>query len=248
MMKKCLAILFLLVFTTQLYAEESVSLNAVPRAIWHGGREQPRIALTFDDGPKPEFCIPILNILDQYSVKATFFVIGREARWHPDLVHRIVESGHDIGNHTYSHYRMDSLSREQINIEIKAANEIIKSITGTRPLYFRPPGGRFNRIVLEEIQKNGLQAINWSVNAGDYTKASKYFRPSIDPESIITTVTQSCKNGDIVLMHNGGGPTAEALPLIILSLRKAGFKLVTVSELLQKETPNMFGLQTNKNI
>ncbi|MFH1429846.1 MAG: polysaccharide deacetylase family protein [Candidatus Margulisiibacteriota bacterium] len=248
MMKRCFSAVFILLVTTTLYAEQIVSQNEVTRAIWHGDRGQPRVALTFDDGPKPEFCIPILNVLDQYSVKATFFVIGREARWHPDLVHRIVESGHDIGNHTYSHYRLDSLSRDQINIEIQAANEIIESITGTKPLYFRPPGGRFNRVVLEEIQKNGLQAINWSVNAGDYTQASKYFRPSIDPQNIIRTVTQGCKNGDIILMHNGGGATAEALPRIILCLRKAGFKLVTVSELLQNETPNMFGLQTNKNI
>ena len=210
------------------------------RVTWHGERSQPQVALTFDDGPKPEFCIPILNVLDQYGVKGTFFVIGREARWHPDLIYRIAESGHDLGNHTYSHYRLDSLSRDQIDMEMKATNEIIHSIIGSTPLYFRPPGGRFNKFVLDEAESNNLQVINWSVNAGDYTKASKYFRPSKTPSEIVNKIINSSKSGDIILMHNGGGPTAKALPEIITKLRKAGFKLVTVSQLLKQKLPNLF--------
>ncbi|MFC1595961.1 polysaccharide deacetylase family protein [Candidatus Margulisiibacteriota bacterium] len=242
MQKKYLAsLLLILLILPMASATAKHTTKAEPaQVVWRGDREQPQVALTFDDGPKPEFCLPILNILDQYGIKATFFVIGREARWHPDLIYRMSESGHDIGNHTYTHYRLDSLSREQVNVELAATNEIIKSITGKTPIYFRPPGGRFNRIVLEEVKNRGLQVINWSLNTGDYTKASKYFRPTMKANDIVNNVVDNCQNGDIILMHNGGGPTAEALPKIIRSLRAKGFKLVTISQLLKKTVPNLF--------
>ncbi|MFA5928187.1 MAG: polysaccharide deacetylase family protein [Candidatus Margulisiibacteriota bacterium] len=242
MLNRTFFISLILLAVLPLWAAPSANVSQeANQVVWNGDRSKPQIALTFDDGPKPEFCLPILNILDQFGVKATFFIIGKEARWHPDLVYRIYESGHDLGNHTYSHYRLDSLSREQMDVELKASNEIIATITGKTPLYFRPPGGRFNKIVVNEVGKNDLQIINWSLNAGDYTNASKYFNPTIKPNELADRIIKSCRNGDIILMHNGGGPTTEALPKIIMGLRQAGFEFVTVSQLLnQQGNANLF--------
>ena len=227
-------LLYILCFSAVSYSlTENIQRSPV---IWAGSTGNSYVALTFDDGPKPEYCIPILDVLDKYDVKATFFIIGREARWHPDLVHRIVQSGHDLGNHTYSHFRLDSLSREQVYTELKATNEIIFSIIGMRPLYFRPPGGRFNGMVLEEVQKNNMIVINWTLNAGDYTVASKYFKNLKQAKDIESKIVNNCKNGDIILMHNGGGPTIESLPNIIIKLKEKGFTFVTVSDLLKLQT------------
>jgi len=245
MTQRLLVFLLIIISFATIGAAKPTDNVMAAKVVWTGDKTRPQVALTFDDGPKPEYSIPILNILDQFGVKATFFVIGREARWHPDLIYRIVDSGHDIANHTYSHYRLDSLSRKQIDEEFAATNDIIKSVTGKTPIYARPPGGRFNRVVLEEAYKYGLTIIGWSVNAGDYTTTSKYFRDTKKAEEIVSRIVGSCHDGDIILMHNGGGPTAQALPQIIMSLRKKGFELVTISELLKKNPPNIFAAKKN---
>lgn len=200
--------------------------------VWTGDKNKNYVALTFDDGPKPGQSDKILNILDQYAVKATFFVIGREAKSSPDLVNRIVDSGHDIGNHTYSHYRLDGLSKEQISAEIIATNKIVEQITKKNVKFFRPPGGRYNTQVIKELKDNNLILIGWSVNPGDYVQGSKYFSPSLKKDDITKKVLDETKNGDIILLHNGGEATIEALPEIIIGLRAKGFELVTISRLI----------------
>lgn len=207
--------------------------------VWRVGTRQPVVALTFDDGPKPEFSLPVLDALDKYCVKATFFVIGKLAAQHPDIIYRMASSGHDVANHTFSHIRLDTMSKAEVDAELSLTNQIIEKITGAPVRYFRPPGGRFNQLVLMGAQQSGLRTINWSVNAADYTLHGDMPLQLDDNKwkEIADKVVNSCKSGDIVLCHNGGIDTEKALPVIIEKLRHKGFRFVTISELLGVNTP-----------
>lgn len=202
--------------------------------VWRVDTNQPVVALTFDDGPKPEFSLPVLDALDKYCVKATFFVIGRLASQHPDIIYRMASSGHDVANHTFSHIRLDTMSETDIKRELSLTNQIIEKITGRPARFFRPPGGRFNQLVLLGAHQEGLRTINWSVNAGDYTLHGDLPLQLDDNKwkEIAERVVASTKSGDIILCHNGGIDTEKALPIIIEELRKKGFRFITVSELL----------------
>lgn len=217
----------------------SLSLAESIYPVWQGATVNNSVAITFDDGPKPEYALPILNILDQYDIKATFFVVGSASRLHSDIIMRMAQSGHDVGNHTYTHTRLDTMEPDKINQELLTTNKILESVIGRPVRYFRPPGGRYNRLVLEKASENGLRTINWSVNAGDYTPYNYLPVAKNDNKwkKIVKHVVRSAKNGDILLFHNGGSDTQKALPHVIQGLREKGFKFVTVSELLYGQKP-----------
>lgn len=226
--------------------------------VWSAKTTLPRIALTFDDGPKPEHSPQILEVLDRFGVRATFFVVGREAYWHPDLIYRIFTSGHEIANHSYSHCCLDTLTDKQLELELAATNDIIKSITGVKPHFLRPPGGRYNHLVLNSAAKHKLKIVMYDVNAGDYTRSSPvftingeykkgngkyYYKPA---NQIVADVVSNTKNGSILLFHNGGEQTINALPEVITELRKKGFQMVTLSELLAPDSALAFFNLKNK--
>ncbi|MFC1751913.1 polysaccharide deacetylase family protein [Thermoproteota archaeon] len=202
--------------------------------IWSGSKTDNKVAITFDDGPKPDQMKTILDILRKYKVKATFFVIGRHSETYPDLIYRIDQEGHDLGNHTYSHHRLDTLTDSQVELEISAATDILKSITGKTITIFRPPGGKFNLTVRNALDKMNMKMILWDVNAGDYTHDSPFYgiKGERSAQNISERVLSGAEHGSIILMHSGGDETIKSLPVIITGLRKRGFKLVTLSELL----------------
>lgn len=216
-----------------------------PIMIWSGDPYSKKVALTFDDGPKPEFSIPLLDLLDKYGVRATFFVVGKEAKTYPDIIYRMATAGHDVGNHTFSHIRLDTMSEKEIALELSSTNEILKEITGQDIHIFRPPGGRYNQLVLHQLAPLHLQAIMWNVNAGDYTAPTTQF--SIPDEyrkdknivfnknadKIYNDIIKKISGGSIVLFHNGNPQTLQVLPKLITTLRQKGYSLVTVSELLK---------------
>lgn len=223
-----------------------------PAIIWFAKRDAPKIALTFDDGPKPEFSPAILKILDKYGVRGTFFVVGREAKWHPDLIYRMFSTGHEIGNHSYSHTRLDGLTPQQLELEVSATNKIIESITHQQPYFLRPPGGRYNKFVLDIAKKNNLTLAMYDVNAGDFTHSQPimeikdedqtdsgkiYHKPA---SQIVSDMVPLVQNGSILLFHNGGDQTVQALPEIITQLRKKGFQMVTLSELMRPNSAEPF--------
>ena len=117
------------------------------------------VALTFDDGPHPRFTDEILDILEKYSVKATFFVIGRNAESYRGKLKRIAESGHEIGNHTYSHVTAGKTNAENFALELKKTHEIIKKITGTEPVLFRPPTGYCNTVAVKSAAEMNYKII-----------------------------------------------------------------------------------------
>lgn len=190
--------------------------------------ESKKIALTFDDGPHPRNTPEILKILDKYGVKATFFVIGVNAKNYPEALSKIVESGHEIGNHTYSHKILKSRSKEEINKEIIDTEMEISKKSEYVTTLIRPPCGFYDQELISLANENGYKVVLWSIDTHDWAHASV--------ESIVSTVTNGVQGGDIILFHDyisGENNTPEALQIIIPRLLKQGYEFVTVSELLQ---------------
>lgn len=183
-----------------------------------------QMSLTFDDGY--EYTPEILEKLEQYHIKATFFLTGDWMEKNPELCRRISEAGHEIGNHGYSHCDMTLLPEKEAREEIGRGQQLIKKATGKRCVLFRFPYGTCNEELLELVKKQGLRAVRWSISSSDWT--------GIDAEEICRNVMESknLKKGAIVLLHTTHSQTIEALDLLIPALHKKGYQLVTVSDLL----------------
>lgn len=212
--------------------------------ITNGNREEPFIALTFDAGQQPNdpagFDTEIYNILLETATPATFFIGGDWAIDHIDETRLLANNPLiEIGNHTWSHPDLTTISPEEIVDEIIKAQDAIYQITGYTPRLFRLPGGHFNDMVNGMINWHGLYNIYWDVSTGDPV-------PSITADILIDTVLKRTQNGSIIIFHaNGRGwHTAEALPTIITELRAQGYIFVTVSQLLGLESiPEKIGLE-----
>ena len=184
------------------------------------------IALTFDDGPWENTTEQVLSILKQNNIQATFYMVGQAVQEHPEIAKQVAEAGHAIGNHTWRHLMndMDELAAAE---EMGNAARLIYQATGVRTALMRPPGGNMTGSLVPYAQKKGYSINIWSADSSDYYLSTPL---------IIDNVLSNAKSGGIVLMHDGGGDrsqTVEALPQIISSLQKQGYKFVTVPELMQ---------------
>lgn len=205
--------------------------------VWEVPTEEKVIALTFDDGPDPEDTPYILDLLKEYDVKATFFIIGNKAERYPDLVKREADEGHELANHTYRHlYFSNKVSERQFKEELSKTQEAIFKASGLRPHLFRPPGGYYNDTLVRIAKKEGFKVVMWSwhQNTNDWNT------PGVG--KITSTVLNNARNGDIVLFHDyveGKTQTIPALKQILPELRDRGYRFVTISELLtySKHTP-----------
>lgn len=165
------------------------------------------VTLTFDDGPHPIYTPQVLNILKKHNIKATFFLIGKNIDGNENIVQRIEEEGHFIGNHSYSHVNTFPIwSTEKIKEDILKCNEKLRSLNIETNL-FRSPFGVTNPNIAKAIRELNLQSIGWSLRTYDTTSSSK--------EQLIAKVKQSVKGGDIILMHESAAFTAESLEEII---------------------------------
>lgn len=154
------------------------------------------VALTFDDGPSPSSTPKILDLLDAAKVKATFFVIGHKAKKHPELVREILERGHAVAMHSYAHHRLFSLkSARYVHDDLTKALDVLKEITGERPVLFRPPIGHSNPTIARVVRELGLEVVGWSVRALDGVAAA-------DPRRVAARVKRGLSDGAIVLMHD----------------------------------------------
>jgi len=192
-------------------------------AVWRGSSERPWVALTFDDGPKPGITEQLLAVLTKERVPATFFVIGRDVTAHPDLAKKIVESGMQIENHSYTHPNLTLLSLPSIEAELLRTLASVRSATGKRVRYFRPPGGNVNEEVSRVAARLGLTPCMWTLNGEALENGS--------PERLIEYIVSRTTAGAIVLLHNGRMTTVEALPRIIEGLRKRGFEFATLDQI-----------------
>jgi len=204
--------------------------------IWNGPEDKRVVALTFDDGPSITGSPAILDILDKYGVKATFFVIGGEIIKDPDSVFRMDDSGHDVGNHFHSNKRLKDIPYKDAVSGINQTNNSIFSVIGKWPDYFRPPGGKCPDYLSDYIKSKNMKVIGWTINAEDYTEFTEGFEIEKNykeiAESLTEKVLEEVTPGAIVLLHNGSKQTIMALPKIIDGLRKKGYGFVTISELL----------------
>lgn len=189
-----------------------------------------QIALTFDDGPCKRYTPEILDILSEYGIKATFFVVGKNAQEYPEIVLDEFNRGHEIGNHTYSHPNLRGLSVKSISDEITKTQELLAKITGNSPVLFRPPGGYLNNNVVDCINKSNCRPVLWSwrQDTMDWNNT-----PS---DTIVSNIISNLKDGDIILFHDfhsGKSPTPDALRKLIPILISEGYEFVTVSELIE---------------
>jgi peptidoglycan-N-acetylglucosamine deacetylase len=207
--------------------QQIAALQSQNHFLYTGNRYLPEIALTFDDGPNPDYTPQVLAILQKYRVKATFFCIGRQVAHYPDLVHQEYANGNLVGNHTWSHPNLTLLSSNDIEAQINLTADAIQQATGVRPTLFRPPYGIVNTRVLAQANLLGLTTIIWNDEARDWSTPGT--------SVIVSRVLRLAGDGAIILLHDGGGDrsqTIAALPTIITTLRSSGFKFVTLQQML----------------
>lgn len=191
------------------------------------GKESKKIALTFDDGPHPRNTPKILELLDDFEIKATFFVIGINAKNYQEALSMIIEKGQEIGNHTYSHRILKSMKKNEIFKEILDTEHEISSEKICTNL-IRPPCGLYDEALIDIAKENDYKIVLWNIDTKDWSHASK--------EEIVSSVITNVKGGDIILCHDyisGENNTIEALKIIIPKLKAMGYEFVTVTELLQ---------------
>lgn len=181
------------------------------------------VALTFDDGPSEEVTPHILQTLEDYNAKATFFMLSQNAKNYPDIAKQVADAGHEVANHSVTHANLNTLGNSRIEEEVTVSLKQIEEATDVTPTSFRPPYGEFNQTVIDHAENSDQAIIMWSVDTLDWK-----FR---EAKSILEH-TKQVTNGSIVLMHDIHQTTADALPQIMEYLSNEGFEFVTVAELL----------------
>lgn len=180
-----------------------------------------RIALTFDDGPHPEVTKQILELLQKYNAKATFFMIGSRVQHYPNLAREVRDAGHEIGNHTWTHPVLTKMSAAAIKKEYESTEQAIKAATGQPSAFFRPPYGAINDSVRALIQR---ESVNWTIDTLDWKHR--------DSTKLLPMVQKTLHNNAIVLMHDIHQSTADGLEPVLQYLQSEGYEFVTVSEVL----------------
>lgn len=188
------------------------------------------IALTFDDGPGP-YTAHLLDVLDQYGAKATFFLIGSKVSSQANVVRSIHARGHQLGNHSWSHPELPKLPAGQIAGEIDRTNDAIKQATGVTPAILRPPYGAVNGVVLEQLRLRGMSSILWSVDTRDWADRNS--------EIVCSRAVAGARPGAIILMHDIHQTSVGAVPCILSALKQQGYSFVTVQGLLGNTTPGV---------
>jgi len=189
--------------------------------------EEKKIAISFDAAWGDQYTEGILDILDKYGVKTTFFLVGFWVDRYPDMVKKIHERGHEIGNHSSTHPHMSKLSKEKIIKELNNTGDKIYKLMGEKPFLFRPPFGDYNNTLIKTAEECGYYTIQWDVDSLDWKE--------LGVAPVVDRVTRNIKNGSIVLFHNNAKYVLDYLPLIIEKLQKEGYKIVPISELIMKE-------------
>ena len=187
-----------------------------------------QVSITFDDGPNPEFTLKILSLLKKHKAKATFFLIGENAKKYPEIVNQIIDEGHTIGNHSYSHSKnFGFFSTEKVTSELLKANLILKEISGMELKMFRPPFGVTNPNIKKALRKTAHYSIGWSKRSLDTTKISE--------EKILERITTNLKKGDIILLHDNNSKTLVVLEQLLLFLQSHELQSIPVDRLLEIE-------------
>lgn len=183
-------------------------------------KKQKVVALTFDDGPNTTSTVKILSILKKHNAKATFFIVGNQAKANPSIVKKIAAEQHELGNHTFAHPDLKNLSTKNIQLQISSTNKYIKAASGQNPTVFRPPYGSTNASINKIAQ---LPAVLWDVDTLDWQHRN--------PNKTFNNIKKNTRNHSIILMHDIHMTTADALDRSMTYLEKQGYSFVTVSQL-----------------
>lgn len=222
-----LFIISLLVLVHLIYGSFSVCSNLYVKSICKGETSEKKVAITFDDGPHAEITPVILDLLDRYNAKATFFCKGESIEQNKELLKEIINRRHAIGNHTYSHsYGRNMFSAKKLRDDINKNQELIFSITGKKAKLFRPPFGVTNPPIAKALKNFNFHIIGWSLRSFDTIH---------EPEKVIKKVTTNVKAGDIILLHDNRFNSIDVLKSVLEYLHSNNFGMVRVDELLKIE-------------
>lgn len=204
---------------------ETISTPSLPTKahfVYNGPGFGNRIALTYDDGPTPGVTDRILKDLGDRNLKATFFMIGNKVRRYPELAKAVVEAGHEVANHTYTHPSLNRLSDERVIEELTQCQQVLTEVTGATPVWFRPPYAAFQNKRQGPMARNEhLGVAYWSVDPRDWSN------PGVD--AITNKVLGGTRSGSIILLHDLKKQTAQATPAILDGLMERGFNFTTLS-------------------
>ena len=207
------------------------AVNAMTKArslpIYSVAREEKKIAISFDCAWGTEHTDAILKALDQNDVRCTFFMVEFWTEKYPEYVKKIDEAGHVIGTHSKTHPYMSKLSEAEIRAELSSSSEAITAVTGKKVDLFRPPYGDYDNLVIDTAKSMGIYSIQWDVDSLDWKDLSA--------TDIAMRIINGVKPGSIILCHNNGLHTAEALPLIFSTLQNRGYEFVPIGELIYRE-------------
>jgi peptidoglycan-N-acetylglucosamine deacetylase len=227
---RCIVMIVVFLFLNHIPAQatDRFDYEKTGKATWEVKTDEKMVAITFDDGPSPVYTPQVLDVLAKHKAKATFFVVGKHAIKHPEIIRREVLEGHEIANHTFNHSNIVRDSKKLEN-EIEITTDTLKEITGFSPSLFRPVGGNYNDVIINTAAENGYHVVLWSWHQD--TKDWK--NPGVS--RITKRVISGVKPGNIILFHDSGGnrtQTVQALDQILTELEEEGYEFVTVSEML----------------
>lgn len=192
--------------------------------IYYVETDEKKVAFSFDASWGADRTEKILEILKENEIKTTFFLTGFWVEAYPEYVKLIADEGHEIGNHTLTHPHLNNLTEEEIRSELKKVEQMIEQVSGQKTALFRPPFGEYSNKVIETISGLGYTSVQWSIDSLDWK--------NLTAEEITERVTSRAHKGAIILFHNNGLHTAEALPEIIEYYRRHNYTIVPISELL----------------
>jgi peptidoglycan/xylan/chitin deacetylase (PgdA/CDA1 family) len=211
--------------------------GAEPVTIWCGPTSEHEVALTFDDGPSPLYTKEILALLKEYQAKATFFVLGRKVEQYPQIIKAMVRDGHEIGNHTFDHPRLTETAKRVCERELERTRLDLDLLgCPSQPQLMRPPYSAYDRQLTSYLTHTQRGLVLWSLDSGDWR--------GLDAGTIVHNILDRVKNGSIIVFHDSDEkdqadrrPTVEALKVILPALKARGYRMVTISDLVDYVEP-----------
>lgn len=230
-----LAVLTLIIALTTLKATGAYSVfyggNLRKLPIYRVQTEEKKIAISFDCAWGVDYTDTLLKVMEEENVHCTFFMVEFWAKKYPEYVKKIAQAGHEIGTHSATHPYMSKLDKTAITKELTTSIQAIESVTGKKVQVFRPPYGDYNDLLIDTATEMGLYTIQWDVDSLDWKNLSA--------KEIINRVSSRVTNGSIVLFHNQGLHTAEALPTLIRELKEKGYTFTRIGDLIYRDNYKM---------
>lgn len=196
---------------------------------WKGTDRVKKVALTFDDGPRPQYTEETLLLLKKFQIKATFFLVGSKVEKYTDITRKIFQDGHTVGMHTFKHDLVTKMTLEVFKEDLEYCKKILKKISGIDCVYFRPPDGIMSLAALKHCISQKIITVLWSLSSRDS------YLPKSPAHIIENVIGNRVKAGDIILFHDHNSFTLQALPEIIEELKNRKFSFVTIDEFVAKK-------------